>query len=158
MSSATELQRRFAAGIARGLSGAQAAREAGYRGTSSTLAPLASKLRRKPHVAALIKRLRAEAMAAPTQGTTAADLAKPPGAVASSERLTLERKLELLAGIATSAEARDADRIRAIELHARLDGELGAGRELGPSAEPAATAVASAQVVVVVDNGRGPGG
>jgi phage terminase small subunit len=54
-----ERRRRFAEGLARGLSGTEAAREAGYKGTRVTLATRAHKLRKRPDVAAHLAEIRA---------------------------------------------------------------------------------------------------
>lgn len=138
--------------------GLAAARAAGYRGSDATLKVRAAKLMKDGRVRAEIDRIRAAATEMVRErdqngGLTAGSASSsPPIEVAA---LTLGRKLLLLAEIAENRAAKDADRIRAMELASRLDGDLSAGAP-SEATITAATATAAATVVVWVGNGRGP--
>ena len=84
----------FAQGLARGLTGAEAYRRAGYEAGKNSYAP-ASRLGAKPHIVARVKEIRKETAAASV--------------------LTRNRALEILAAIAETAP-RNADRIAACRL------------------------------------------
>ncbi len=142
----TRLMQRFCAERVRlgGSTGAgwRAAKAAGYAGDEKTLAVRASKLMRDRRVKARIAQLRAEG----------AEIAEREGVAV----MKLARKLEILAKIAEDGEAKDADRVRAIELAARLDGDwgrAGAGDDPGDAKDASAVQV---QIVNWVGNGRGP--
>jgi hypothetical protein len=99
----TEREKRFVAALAAGMTGTEAARAAGY--SSKSLAPYASRLRRKPHIAAEL-----EALGVGPIGH--AEPADP--AIASSAE-----QQRLLSSIARDAKADAKDRVRAIAvLHA----------------------------------------
>lgn len=145
-------------------SGLAAAKAAGYRGSDAVLRVQASKLMKDGRILAEIARIRAAAtdLQAPA-GAESAAIAQIDTARRVQAReievatLTLNRKLLILAEIAEDQEAKDSDRIRAVELASKLDGDLGNGTP-GEAAIAAAAASASgaAAVVVWVGNARGP--
>jgi hypothetical protein len=99
----TEREKRFVAALAAGMTGTEAARAAGYSG--KTLAPYASRLRRKPHIAAELEAL---GVGAPT-GAAPAD----PAIASPAEQQ------RLLTAIARDSKADPKDRVRAVAvLHA----------------------------------------
>lgn len=158
----TPLMQRFAEerarrGSARG-SGIESARAAGYQGSDNTLRVRASQLLRDPRVRAEVARLRLAARSS-LAAAPATELVEDPGAPAVI--MGLGRKLRILASIAESTEQKASDRIRAIELASKLDGDLGNAR--GPQGDldavQAAAAAASGparMVVAWVGNARGP--
>lgn len=159
MAALTRLMQAFARekvrlGNGRG-TGLAAARAAGYQGNENTLRVRASQLSKDPRIRVEMARLRAEAKASASKPARRSPKQRKVSAVA----LTLGRKLRLLAEIAEDQTAKDSDRIRAIELASKLDGELGGGRagDVEVVAAAAAQAQASATIVMWVGNGRGPG-
>ena len=132
-----------------------AARAADYQGSSKSLSVRVAKLERDPRIRARIAQLRHDAKASASKPARRSPKQRKVSAVA----LTLGRKLRLLAEIAEDQTAKDSDRIRAIELASKLDGELGGGRagDVEVVAAAAAQAQASATIVMWVGNGRGPG-
>lgn len=134
----TDRQRAFVGAYKGPGSGAHAARVAGYAGTDDSLRQRASKLLKHPGVSAAIKARRTEAI----EEAGATDSAMP-----------LSWKLALLKSIAEDDQEKASDRIRAIELAAKLDGDMVAARSGGSEDDgerlPQTT-------VVFVDNGRGP--
>jgi phage terminase small subunit len=159
MAAMTRLMQRFCAaklrlGDRRG-SGVEAARAAGYQGAESSLKVTASRLMKDPRVRAELARLRNEAKTLPAASLKRRE---KPRAIKVAV-LNLARKLHLLAKLAEDQTAKDSDRIRAIELASKLDGDLGSGRgglDVEAVAAAAANASATAQVVVWVGNSRGP--
>lgn len=156
MAALTRLMQRFAAekarrGNGRG-TGLASARAAGYSGSDNVVKSRASKLMADPRIRAEIARLRKEGREAASE-LAAVSNARPIEAAA----LTLARKLLLLSELAEDRTAKDSDRIKAIELASKLDGDLGgAGGDVEAVAAAAAQASANATVVVWVGNGRGP--
>lgn len=131
--------------------GLVSARAAGYTGSDAVVKSRASKLMADPRIRAEIARLRKAGREA------AAELAEGNAREVEVPALTLARKLLLLAELAEDQTAKDSDRIKAIELASKLDGDLGgAGGDVEAVAAAAAQASANATVVVWVGNGRGP--
>ena len=112
MQGLTERQRRLAEALAAGVPPAQAAAQAGYTGSPGTLAVTASVTRRRPHVAALIARLQAQADP------------DSPNVLADVQRVLREILLD------SSAEYRD--RIAAASQLARLVGKAAPAPAVAP--------------------------
>lgn len=108
----------FAQHVAYGESAAAAYRAAyGAKGASAETA--ASRLFRRDEVSLRVAELRKQAA-----GASAVEEAKTAARVAGKVVLALAKKRELLAGFATARKLDVKDRMRAIELDARLAGEL----------------------------------
>jgi phage terminase small subunit len=106
MDGLTEKQRRFVeayVGTAQG-NATVAARMAGYSGDDATLAPIGSKLTRNDKVAAAI-----EAARSPRTKRAIIDR---------------ERRQQLLSEIAEKGDAQDRDRIKAIEVLGKMQGDF----------------------------------
>ena len=108
----------FSQRVASGESAAAAYRAAyGVKGASAETA--ASRLFRRVEVSSRVAQLRAQAA-----GASAVEVAKTAARVAGKVVLALAKKRALLAGFATARKLDVKDRMRAIELDARLAGEL----------------------------------
>lgn len=130
----TDRQIRFVAARGRGLNATDAAAEAGYTGGRAALRTAGWRLMKHPQVvAALEARI----------GAAAAAIEADPDIAGPAEQQ------KILTAIARSEETPAEVRIKAIAALAKLTAPK-------VTMGPPAGAVASAQVVVVVDNGRGP--
>ena len=109
---------RFAQHVASGES-ATAAYRAAYGAKGASAETAASRLFRRDEVSLRVEELRKQAA-----GASAVEEAKTAARVAGKIVLALAKKRELLAGFATARKLDVKDRMRAIELDARLAGEL----------------------------------
>lgn len=137
----TVAQKAFVDAKLAGMNGLEAARRAGYKGNDATLKVRAAKLMKHPAVAAAIEAGRGAA-AAKIEEQAAAD----PSIAGPLEQQRILTAIARSKSKRISAEAR----IKAIAQLARIQAPS------APKAGGGGAANANAQVIVVVDNGRGP--
>jgi len=120
----TEREKRFVEALGAGCSGAEAARRAGYSGSAHDLAAYASRLRRKPHIAAELEQRLGLAMGRPSAA---------PALPADPQIADTVEQARLLTGIARDRKAAGKDRIRAVVALAAIT------KRAPPPAAPAPT-------------------